>query len=91
MLAMSDVHSQRPIAVLWRLAWDHNQLACAVYGSGSGMELRLEANGGTIMSEPFDLQPRSVARTQALRASLLRRGWQHAPSECQHAPAEAPT
>jgi hypothetical protein len=78
MLAMPDVQSPRPIAVLWRVAWDDNQLACAVYCGSSGMELRLESNGGTIISEPFDLQPRTLARAQRLRASLLRRGWHHA-------------
>jgi hypothetical protein len=33
-----------------------------------------------IVSERFDMQPRAFARTQALRDSLKRRGWQDCPS-----------
>jgi hypothetical protein len=39
------------------------------------MELRLESATGTILTMPFDLQPRALARTRALRESLKRRGW----------------
>jgi hypothetical protein len=40
------------------------------------MQLRLESAAGIIVSEPFDMQPRALARSRALRASLKRRGWQ---------------
>jgi BMFP domain-containing protein YqiC len=40
-----------------------------------GMELRLESAAGVILREPFEMQPRSLARARALRESLKRRGW----------------
>jgi len=50
-------------------------VSCAVYHGTHGMELRVESQCGVILTEPFDLQPRAMARTRALRESLLRRGW----------------
>ena len=73
---MSDRHEPRRVATLWRLAWNGDALACVVYRDNGGLQLRLESPSATIMSEPFDMQPRALARTQALRASLKRRGWQ---------------
>ena len=39
------------------------------------MELRLESPAGVILVERFDMEPRALARTKALRESLKRRGW----------------
>lgn len=66
----------RPVATLWQLALAKDRLFCTVYRSEAGLQLRLESATAVIMSEPFDLQPRMMARTQALRDSLKRRGWQ---------------
>jgi hypothetical protein len=41
--------------------------------------MRLESSSSVIMTEPFELRPRMLARMQALRASLRRRGWQDLP------------
>ena len=68
-----------PVATLWRLAWNEDRLSCAVYNHGPGLEMRLESRSNVIMSEPFELRPRMLARMQALRASLKRRGWQDLP------------
>lgn len=68
--------SPRPLTTLWRLGWQDDALACVVYKDGEGLQLRLESAAGTIISERFDLEPRMMARTKALRAALVRRGWQ---------------
>ena len=74
---------QKGVTTLWRLAWDGNELACVVYRESSGLRLAVESSSATssatILSEPFDLQPRALARTEALRSSLLRRGWRELP------------
>ena len=64
------------VTTLWRLSWQNDSLACVVYREADGMELRLESPRGTILSEPFRIEPRLLARTKALRAALVRRGWQ---------------
>jgi hypothetical protein len=66
------------IATLWQLTWNDDRVKCVVYQSAEGMQLRLESATGVIMSEPFEMQPRSFARTRALRESLKRRGWREA-------------
>jgi hypothetical protein len=68
-----------PVATLWRLAWNEDWISCAVYHHGPGLEMRLESRSNVIMSEPFELRPRMLARMQALRSSLKRRGWQDLP------------
>jgi hypothetical protein len=51
-------------------------LACCVYRDGIGLlQLRVESPTALIVCEPFELQPRAVARAHALRESLKRRGW----------------
>ena len=65
----------RPVATLWQLALAQDRLFCTVYRKEGGLQLRLESPSAVIMSEPFELQPRMMARTQALRESLKRRGW----------------
>ena len=74
----SDTRS-RPLATLWQLAWDRDRIKCVIYRDGNGLELRVESQNAVILTEPFDLQPRMLARTQALRESLKRRGWQESP------------
>ena len=69
----------RPVATLWQLAWNRDRIKCVVYRDGNGFELRLESHDAVILTEPFELQPRMLARTQALRDSLKRRGWQETP------------
>ena len=71
--------SARPVATLWQLAWNDDRIFCTVYRSKDGLQLRVESATTVIVSEPFELQPRTFARTQALRASLKRRGWQELP------------
>jgi hypothetical protein len=63
------------VATLWDLMFNEDRVSCAVYHGTHGMELRVESQGGIILSEPFDMQPRALARTRALRESLIRRGW----------------
>jgi hypothetical protein len=71
------------VTTLWNLMFDGSRLSCAVYHGPTGMELRLESATGTIFREPFDMQPRSLARTKALRESLKRRGWIEESSKIQ--------
>ena len=73
---MTTAGDVRPVATLWQLALANDRLFCTVYRNEEGLQLRLESATAVIMSEPFDLQPRMMARTQALRNSLKRRGWQ---------------
>jgi hypothetical protein len=63
------------VTTLWNLMFNGERVSCAVYHGTEGMELRLESPTGIILSEPFDMQPRSMSRAKALRASLERRGW----------------
>jgi hypothetical protein len=66
----------RPVATLWALSWNGDRVSCAIYRSGAGtLEMRLQSGATTILTEPFDLGPRAVARTTALKRSLERRGW----------------
>jgi hypothetical protein len=70
---------------LWHLTWNDpatavngvaaERVSCVVYHGAKGMELRIESETRVILAEPFDMQPRAMARTRALRESLKRRGW----------------
>lgn len=64
------------VARLWDLAWNGDRLSCAVYRAGAGLEMRLETGAATILVEPFELRPKVLARMDALKRSLKRRGWQ---------------
>jgi len=64
------------LATLWDLAWRDDRLACVVYRTEGGMQLRIESAEAVVMTEAFDLQPRALARANALRDALKRRGWQ---------------
>ena len=66
------------VTTLWNLIFDDSCVSCVIYRGPNGMELRLESTTGTILTMPFDLQPRALARTRALRESLKRRGWKEA-------------
>jgi hypothetical protein len=66
------------VVTLWHLAWNDDRVACVIYRNTKGFELRLESPKGVILREPFDMQPRLMARTKALRKSLMRRGWREA-------------
>jgi hypothetical protein len=83
---------QGRLATLWNMTWSDpgaptptatTVVSCVVYQGANGMELRLESETGTILSEPFDMQPRSLSRTRALRESLKRRGWKEQSSRIQ--------
>lgn len=63
------------VARLWDLSWDGDRLSCTVYRAGRGLEMRLETGATTILVEPFVLRPRVLARMDALKRSLQRRGW----------------
>jgi hypothetical protein len=65
----------RPIATLWQLALNDHRLSCTIYRHDDGFQLRVESATSVILTERVELQPRTFARTQALRASLKRRGW----------------
>ena len=75
-----DRDPDTPIATLWKLAWKDDRVTCAVYRRDGALQLRLESATATILNEPFDLEPRMLARSRALRNSLKRRGW-HDPPE----------
>ena len=64
-----------PLAVLWELEWNENRLVCAVYRRATGLQLRVESAKAVIVSEPFVIEPRALARAQKLRDDLKRRGW----------------
>jgi hypothetical protein len=66
------------VSTLWNLSFNGERVSCVIYHGNDGMELRLESPTGIILSEPFDMQPRAMARTRALRESLKRRGWREA-------------
>ena len=72
----------RHVATLWQLTMNEDRVRCTVYGDGPRLELRIESPTSVIVAEPFDLQPRMLARSRALRASLKRRGWSE-PSAAQ--------
>jgi hypothetical protein len=67
------------VTILWRLGWNDQRLSCAIYRKDGGLQLQLESASTVILTEPFEAQPRALARTQALRQSLKRRGWTDSP------------
>jgi len=74
-IGVPDTGGERPIATLWELAWNDERISCTIYRNDRGFQLRLESATTVILTEPVELQPRTFARTRALRASLKRRGW----------------
>lgn len=65
----------RPVATLWQMGLNGDRVRCTVYRDANGLQIRVESPTAVIVSEPFELQPRTFARSQALRDSLRRRGW----------------
>lgn len=63
------------VATLWALAHEGERLSCVVYRRATGLELCIESADSVIVSERCTLQPRAIARVQALKESLVRRGW----------------
>ena len=72
---MEQSGATRPVATLWQLTFNDERVCCNIYRAGQSLQLRVESPTAVIVDEPFDLMPRMLARTQALRASLIRRGW----------------
>ena len=72
---MEQSGASRPVATLWQLTFNDERVCCNIYRDGRSLQLRVESPTAVIVDEPFDLMPRMLARTQALRASLIRRGW----------------
>jgi hypothetical protein len=79
-----------PLAVLWELEWSENRLVCAVYRRATGLQLRVESATAVIVSEPFVIEPRALARAQKLRDDLKRRGWSEGTPRVSKAPADTP-
>jgi hypothetical protein len=69
-----------PVAVLWRLQLNGSRIACRVYRDGARLQLCVESATAVIVREPFELEPRAVARARMLRENLKRRGWIDAPA-----------
>jgi hypothetical protein len=61
------------VSTLWNLVFDKQRVRCVVYRGVNGMELRVESPTGVILREPFEMEPRALARTRALKESLKRR------------------
>lgn len=76
---MPEISYSQPVAILWQLALKQDRLSCTVHRHGAGFQLRLESPTAVILMEPFELQPRMLARSEALRAALKRRGWLEKP------------
>ena len=74
MTVLPDAH----VSTLWNLVFDEQRVRCVVYRGVNGMELRLESPTAVILREPFEMGPRALARTRALKESLKRRGWRDA-------------
>jgi hypothetical protein len=77
---VSKAGDPRQVATLWQLYLKNDRLACVVYREDAGLQLSVESPTAVIVCEPFDLQPRALARAKALRTSLLRRGWNDTPA-----------
>lgn len=72
---VTQMDGERRVATLWQLAWRNQQLSCVVYRDGEALRLTVESPTAVIVTEPFEMQPRALARAHALRDALLRRGW----------------
>jgi hypothetical protein len=76
--------------VLWELEWNENRLVCAVYRRATGLQLRVESAQAVIVSEPFVIEPRALARAQKLRDDLKRRGWSEGTHSVSGSPHDTP-
>jgi hypothetical protein len=75
---MPTAGDTRRLATLWNLAWNGDRLACVVHRTETGMLLPIESNEAVVITERFELQPRMLARVNALRDALKRRGREEA-------------
>jgi len=75
---MSTVGSA-PLATLWNLGWHDDRLSCVIHRTDRGMQLTIQSAHSVVITERFELQPRALARAQALREALKRRGWRELP------------
>jgi hypothetical protein len=76
---MSALGEGQLLATLWSLSFNGDRLSCVVYRTDGGMLLRVESADAVMITERFELQPRMLARAQALREALKRRGWVDSP------------
>ena len=81
---------EAPLAMLWELEWNDNRLVCAVYRCATGLQLRVESPKAVIVSEPFVIEPRALARAQKLRDDLKRRGWSEGTHSVSGSPHDTP-
>ena len=72
---MEQGGASRPVATLWQLEFNNERVCCNIYRDGQSLQLRVESPSAVIVDEPFDLMPRMLSKTRALRASFIRRGW----------------
>jgi hypothetical protein len=77
---MSAPGGSERLATLWSLHWNGDRVSCIVYRTGGEMLLRVESDQAVMITERFALQPRMLARAQALRDALKRRGWEEVSS-----------
>ena len=80
---LSNTADASRVATLWELAHESERLSCVVYRHAAGLELCIESPTSVIVSERCTLQPRAIARVQALRESLVRRGWHDTTSDAR--------
>jgi hypothetical protein len=78
------------VSTLWNLTFNEQQISCVVYRGVNGLELRLQSPTAVILSEPFEMEPRALAKTRALRESLKRRGWAEIPEEIPNPKSQVP-
>jgi hypothetical protein len=77
---MSAPGESQRLATLWSLHWNGDRVSCIVYRTAAGMLLRVESDDAVMITESFALRPRMLARAQALREALKRRGWEEVSS-----------
>jgi hypothetical protein len=70
-----SIRDDVPLAVLWRLQLNDSRIMCRVYRDGAGLRLCVESPTAVIVQEPFEIEPRAVARARLLCETLKRRGW----------------
>jgi hypothetical protein len=73
---VSRPRNGRPLATLFQLSWNGDNVSCVVYKRGDRLEMCLETGARVLLTERFAIQPRMLARVKTLKKSLKRRGWQ---------------
>ena len=77
-----------PLAVLWQLRLNGSRIWCRVYRDGATLQLCVESATAVIVREPFELEPRAVARARTLRENLKRRGWSDVDADASTDPGD---